>query len=507
MLAMLTSAGCMDMGGSGRLVWYEAGEPATPIIPELPGDEPSSPIPLPPSSQPAATGGDDEVQPPVPDVPDESLSEDYPVKYMDTDFRTYGTVYSGPDTLPDELPRDPIEFTHDDVIPILMPHDLHAGFAPSVSIRLNASDGRFLFNSAVGEAWPYQHQLQLWTDLSSPPVAIDLPDYAQIVEVTDMRDADAMSLDANDVQDLAIQFRYLEDDEYRTRIVVLYDWPDRIEGLDETGFDWTYDLMGDTNWNDYARFDMGDFNGDNTADLCLIDNGLKKIQCFFGGPDGLPVTPDIEFGLSDPGLVTAFWQLRMDDVNCDGLSDIVVGWATTTGTIAVLPGSDSMLGEYLVGDDVEFALMIQSGTYPLAHHFGMYFSLGDVNGDGCSDLFANKFYFGYNNITYAFRGDASTSYSSPRIETANLFADITFEADEDGELSPDMVTYLDLNGDGYRDLVYSHWVLDYENGIARLYHVFEPGSENFFGSAPTIRHVEDASSLFLIEERPMLAES
>jgi hypothetical protein len=279
------------------------------------------------------------------------------------------------------------------------------------------------------------------------------------------------------------------------RVLVFYDWQNETADLDVLDADWnklTSDIL--------AAHDTGDVNGDDFPDLCLLnrDNATERteVECYFGSASGLPDEANLVFLM--PAADETTW-MQLGDVNCDGFEDVVVGLDGTdpftgdpVGLISVLPGGSDVTGTLSIGDDVDAALRIEMPDGGI----GSFFTVDDVDGDGCSDIFALLSGKEGDNIL-AYKGDSSLSYGSPQTVDAATAAEIVF-ADADTSSMGDVIySYLDINGDGFKDLMYDETVMDYENGVWYHEQIFVPGGLDFFGPDQVTMGRDEASAIFI----------
>lgn len=428
-----------------------------------------------------------------------SMSEgryaEYPIAITPLGYT--GQIYSGADILPDVLPRVPLEFNWTDVTPVFSyePPDMRVWY-PSE----NFGKGRFGFmfeDSGTGS-----EALMLWRDLDLAPIAmtfreagIEFPSYVLGVAYTKDDDPDAISFNGNALQDLVVAVYNMDLGQYE--IYAFYDWTGLVSGVTYADADWSlaHEAVG---WG----IDAGDINGDGRADLCLLhidaETELYDVECYFGGVAGISSTPDVTFVLSNDNEI---YILRMGDVNCDGYNDVVIAGSAwpmlldePIGELRVLAGGSGIAGRHVVGDDLSPALTIHSSGSPLGENY----VVSDVDGDHCSDIFALD---SGSMRLFAYRGSASWSPAAPQVIDAEAGADIIFtDADATGfsEDFGSLLAHLDLNGDGYNDLMYTEYVIDFGSRLWKEMQVFMPGGPEFFGLAQQTISRASAGAHFVV---------
>jgi hypothetical protein len=410
---------------------------------------------------------------------------DYPtILREDAMSPSWVPIYAGDDILPAVLPRDPLSFTPEDVTSVFA----YAPESTYVSKHLNAGGGRFIFDieNNLGEEY-----VVLFRDLALAPVTIAASDTIQLIAFTDQSDPAAVSVNGNAIQDLA--FVVDNSEMMRYELYVFYDWPLETADLTSEEADWSLQSYA----GGYGM-DMGDFNGDGRADLCTLsmDNWTESIdvECYLGSASGLADTPVVKFlfpGNDDP------YMLRMSDVNCDGFSDVVVGgpsmdeFGALTSFISVFPGGTDVTGSLEIGVDITAALRIDSAETGL----GLGLSSDDVDGDGCGDIFTA----GSKNDPklYAFKGGNTITYGNAQTVTALEAVNNIYEDADGSNTGSRFATYLDINGDGYNDLMYDEVVIDFELGIWQHKQLFVPGGGDFFGPDQTTKTRDETSAQFI----------
>jgi hypothetical protein len=149
-----------------------------------------------------------------------------------------------------------------------------------------------------------------------------------------------------------------------------YDW----DGDWPTLPTWTFQGSRDNVAFDATDQNLGDINGDGTADFCLSEFWeMKRVDCFFGGD---PFDSLMDFAIiADAQTGTMFGYIldRLGDVNGDGGNDFIFN------TMLLITGEQVRI--YFGGEALD--------TIPdwTINYYGQLIpsGLGDVNGDGYND--------------------------------------------------------------------------------------------------------------------------
>lgn len=169
----------------------------------------------------------------------------------------------------------------------------------------------------------------------------------------------------------------------------------------------------------YCGVAAGDIDGDGFGDVVLWTNG--ELRGYRGGAAGLATSPSWTTSATNGSGSIA----GVGDVNKDGFDDILVGDATSAGTIYLYLGSAAGLPS-----SPSWAAPSPGGS-----SFGYHVAAaGDANGDGYADFLAGDSFHVY-------------LYLGPRDATSSTLADWgPQQADAFGSAG-------DVDGDGYGDLL------------------------------------------------------
>jgi hypothetical protein len=215
------------------------------------------------------------------------------------------------------------------------------------------------------------------------------------------------------------------------------------------------------------RWDLHpDFNGDGYSDLLVSSTG--SLQILSGSAAGLPATvsPTVSLGAGDPSPCSPHAFASLGDVNGDGFTD--VGYLHCDATVP--PSSNARI--YLGGSEgiYEFATEDVTGIGTASQPSNQFFGgVGDVNGDGYGDVIWSD---SGNGKVYVRLGEQA-GINGPGIQRVAHF----FVPPPNGSVGFGAAVgpVGDVNGDGYDDFV----VADSQN----LYLYLGVPGTNYIGNA------------------------
>jgi hypothetical protein len=188
-----------------------------------------------------------------------------------------------------------------------------------------------------------------------------------------------------------------------------------------------------------------DVNGDGFADVLVGASGPSSAQyvlVYLGGAAGLATIPAVRQYTNNPCCAGYYYDgiASAGDVNGDGFADVVVGAPNpkTSGSILIYAGGPS-------GLSTTPAVVAPPGTAP---GFGASFAAaGDVNGDGYADVIACAPY-APNMGCFLYYGSATGLSGAPTTYTT-----VTFPNGDTSVFGRPVAGGIDINGDGYGDVV------------------------------------------------------
>jgi hypothetical protein len=172
---------------------------------------------------------------------------------------------------------------------------------------------------------------------------------------------------------------------------------------------------------------VGDLNNDGLADVVGIGSSTNSVDIFFQNRNGSLNSPITN--LLTPG---GYSEVEVGDVNNDGLIDIVV-----------------MNGAYATSPHIGILFQNPDGTFtaPIYYTLGGYrkangVAVGDVNGDGLSD------------IVVSYGGNRPNSYIGVFLQNSlGVLNPVISYSSHD---IPGSIVTADVNGDGKQDIIVAH---------------------------------------------------
>ncbi|MCA9413329.1 MAG: FG-GAP repeat protein, partial [Candidatus Omnitrophica bacterium] len=215
--------------------------------------------------------------------------------------------------------------------------------------------------------------------------------------------------------------------------------------------DWSFEPNNDSEYAGIAVTGIGDVNGDAYDDVAIGadqagNNAEGAVYIFYGSQDGLAATPDLTLMGSMANGYFGNTLSSAGDVNGDGYADLAVGAYNTTngeaaeGMVFVFHGSDTGLSStpnWNYERDQSSAWLGSSVA-----------GLGDVNGDGYSDLAVGASRYSEDSLrvgaAFVFQGSAAGLSDQP------VWTKLGDQVESGFGVVGGMGDY---NGDGYADLV------------------------------------------------------
>ncbi|MEZ5013299.1 MAG: FG-GAP-like repeat-containing protein [Chitinophagales bacterium] len=215
---------------------------------------------------------------------------------------------------------------------------------------------------------------------------------------------------------------------------------------------------------------VGDLNLDGYDDVIIADkdytsDGIShrgKMELYLGGIDGLALSPAMTI-LGDSVNIYLGQKVMSGDFNMDGLPDLAI--ASGSGSLGKgifwiylqTPGGFNPTADLKIYGEQSFS------------YFGVGSCVGDINGDGYTDLIVSAIYFDglYAECgkIYIYRGSPSGLHATP---------EVAISGNALNTLLGDAIATCDVNGDGYDDIV-----AGYRIGYSLRVNLVYNGSEVF----------------------------
>jgi CSLREA domain-containing protein len=213
----------------------------------------------------------------------------------------------------------------------------------------------------------------------------------------------------------------------------------------------------------YAVSTAGDVNADGYADVLIgadtYSSNRGRVYLYLGSHDGLSANPVMSYTGQNSGDWLGVSVATAGDINADGYSDVIIGAhgsATNIGRAYIYMGGAG-------GLNAAPALTL-TGEY-IQDNFGTSVStIGDVNGDGYSDIIIGAQGYPDNVLqgrAYVYTGSAAGLNPTPVLTLTGEAANDYF-----GNI---VSTAGDVNGDGYSDFLVGAYRNSSNKGRAYLY--------------------------------------
>ncbi|MBK8983687.1 MAG: FG-GAP repeat protein [Ignavibacteria bacterium] len=245
-----------------------------------------------------------------------------------------------------------------------------------------------------------------------------------------------------------------------------------FSGLSVGGADWTAVIN-----QQFVNFGgsvstAGDVNGDGYSDILISAKDFSNVEIhegavfvYHGSPAGLSNSLSWSVQGAQANLLLGYSTSAAGDVNGDGYSDVIfssIEYDNGKGKVFVYHGSSQGLSD---------TLNWSYESSQIESFFGSSVSTaGDINGDGFSDIIVGANNYRNNKIDAGITGEGAAFVFLGSASGLSIAPDWTGEGEEEGSSYGHSVsTAVDVNGDGYSDVIIGANRYGNEEGRAYVY--------------------------------------
>jgi hypothetical protein len=220
--------------------------------------------------------------------------------------------------------------------------------------------------------------------------------------------------------------------------------------------------LGDVNGDGYADVVVGDIDATGGNGAAYVFDGLSAAGLSMVAASAAKTTISGAAGEA-LGVVTA------GDIDGDGYADVAIGAQQAGGS--TVPGAVYVFKSRGASGIASGASSTATATLtgPTGGRLGVALSIGDANGDGFGDLLAGA--WGYNNggtinqpgSAYVFQSTGASGIPSQAYSSAATALTDTLEQ------FAEILTFADVNGDGYDDAIVTSVAYDINHGAVYIF--------------------------------------
>jgi len=219
------------------------------------------------------------------------------------------------------------------------------------------------------------------------------------------------------------------------------------------------------------KITFGDINGDGYGDFLIYPANYPaggwtgRIYIFFGQNTGIASANASTANtiIESPGSGVSFGHtIALGDINGDGYTDICASADSSDGKVYIFHGRTSWVSSLAASTDSNTLITGQAAD---AQCLGEGIGCGDINGDGYEDIaIGSPYYNSFDNTgqVYIFYGSSSGISS-----TDTTFANTTITGEATATRFGNSIFIGDINGDGFMDLTAA--AEDYNTNYGQVY--------------------------------------